>query len=198
MVGVSIPATQRNRRTGFSFLLFYTLGSAMAAMLMIVVLIAVRELFSVLPLTSGTANIMVALSALAFGVLDLFGKTPHVRRQTPKGLRELLGHRWSAVVWGFDIGLGFTTIKVSSMLWVSVIVAILVGTNSGITIAVVVFSAIPSIWLWVLSRILRSREGGIVAFAHLQTLGSSTIPRALSGSIIVGFSLLSLASSMVS
>lgn len=40
-----------------------------------------------------------------------------IRRQTDPRWRRTLGLRWAAALWGLDLGLGFTTFRVTSISW---------------------------------------------------------------------------------
>ena len=57
-------------------------------------------------------------------MLDGRGKTPTIRRQTRPHWWRTHGPYRAALMWGFDLGLGFTTIRVASLYW-AVLVAVL-------------------------------------------------------------------------
>lgn len=113
MVGVSSPLLGRDARAGVRLLLGLVLGTSMATA---VIALAVQLLSSAvewLPYRLPGAY----LALLVFGVLDLGGLTPQAHRQTPQQLVRQLSSGILGVVWGFDIGLVVTTLKVTSLLW---------------------------------------------------------------------------------
>lgn len=63
---------------------------------------------------------------LALTDLKLLGlRSPSLRRQTEPTLYEDLGPRWTWFLWGLDLGLGWTTIRATSLYWIFVGGAIL-------------------------------------------------------------------------
>jgi hypothetical protein len=71
------------------------------------------------PMWAGAA---VAIALLLAADLGLFGwRTPTWRRQTPKWFLYRYGERISALLWGLDAGLVFTTIRVTSVSWAALL-----------------------------------------------------------------------------
>ena len=67
-------------------------------------------------LSTSTALFVIALAGLPLLVADLRGKTPTSRRQTRKMWRRK-GPIAASLIWGLDLGVGFTTIRVASLYW---------------------------------------------------------------------------------
>ncbi|GEM_PF-1748039 len=55
-------------------------------------------------------------------------RTPTTTRQTCSTWWALLGQRQAMVLWGLDLGLGFTTIRVASLYWVVLLVIIILSS----------------------------------------------------------------------
>jgi hypothetical protein len=71
----------------------------------------------VLAVTVGAAGCVLLLADLG-----MFGlRTPTLRRQTCSTWYRERGARFAWPVWGFDLGLGFSTIRLSSLYWLMVL-----------------------------------------------------------------------------
>src|SRR5690348_15479587 len=70
---------------------------------------------AVLPV--GPRYLVLAVCVAVLLVLDALGRTPRWNRQTPQRLR-VLPPGLRGFLWGLDIGMLFTTIKVTSLVWV--------------------------------------------------------------------------------
>jgi hypothetical protein len=71
------------------------------------------------------ALVLLCLVGAALAVGDLTSRDQWaigVRRQTDSNWRHILGLRWAAALWGLDLGLGFTTFRVTSIFWLLVLV----------------------------------------------------------------------------
>jgi hypothetical protein len=71
-----------------------------------------------------TLAIVVGAAGLALLLADLglFGlRTPTLRRQTSSAWYRERGPRTAWAFWGFDLGLGFSTIRLSSLYWLMVL-----------------------------------------------------------------------------
>ena len=66
------------------------------------------------------AGLLVLLAVVDTGVIRL--RTPMWRRQTPKQLFYLYGPNKAALLWGLDVGLVFTTFRVTSLSWAALAV----------------------------------------------------------------------------
>lgn len=71
----------------------------------------------VLAVVVGAAGCVLLLADLGF--LGL--RTPTLRRQTSSAWYRERGARTAWVLWGFDLGLGFSTIRLSSLYWLMVL-----------------------------------------------------------------------------
>lgn len=116
MVGVTSPLFRHGDiRGGLALAGWYVVGTALAGAVVFGAVTVVSVGVSALP--SETRYLVVAPCLVVLLVLDLLGRTPRVDRQT----FQRLSHLPPAVrgfVWGVDIGLLFTTIKVTSLVWV--------------------------------------------------------------------------------
>lgn len=75
-------------------------------------------------LSSAERAAVVGLAASVFLWTDLRARlfdTPSLRRQTCSTWYRRLGPTKTFLIWGFDLGLGFSTIRVSSLFWVVVV-----------------------------------------------------------------------------
>ena len=73
----------------------------------------------------------ITLGAIAAGLaaadLDFWRlHTPSLRRQTGAQWPRTMGPRRAWLAWGFDMALGFTTIRVTSLIWLALAAAVLV------------------------------------------------------------------------
>lgn len=66
------------------------------------------------------AACLAAIGVVLLG-FDLCGRTPTLRRQTVDVWWRLHGLRRATFMWGFDLGLGFTTIRLGSLYWLSLV-----------------------------------------------------------------------------
>ena len=92
----------------------------------------------IFPRLGSTATIVVAVFGIALAMCD-FGvagaHTPTLHRQTYPVWWRTFGRTPALFLWGFDLGLGFTTIRVASLYWiVALIVVALASPLVGATI----------------------------------------------------------------
>lgn len=66
--------------------------------------------------------IAVGAAGLLLLLVDLGLRTPTLRRQTCSTWYRQRGARSVWALWGFDLGLGFSTIRLSSLYWLTVLV----------------------------------------------------------------------------
>jgi hypothetical protein len=143
MAGVASPMLQRDAKGAMRFLVALVLGEVTAGLVLAGVVVLFGSLLdAVLPVAVRLLTV-VAL-AVVFGVADWFGRTPHVWRQVPKRLAERLPPGTLGLVWGFDLGLLFTTQKTTSLLWMS-LAAVLVIDPMAAPLALVVWSAVAGL-----------------------------------------------------
>jgi hypothetical protein len=67
-------------------------------------------------------TIAVGAAGCALLLADLVFRTPTLRRQTCSAWYRERGARSVWALWGFDLGLGFSTIRLSSLYWLMVLV----------------------------------------------------------------------------
>jgi uncharacterized protein YacL len=72
---------------------------------------------------AGRQTLAAAVGAVGCVLLlaDLRMRTPTLRRQTRSTWYRRLGSRTAWALWGFDLGLGFSTIRLSSLYWLMVL-----------------------------------------------------------------------------
>jgi hypothetical protein len=134
MVGVTSPVF-RNRRfnEGRRLVAGYVLGTGLASMLIalaiIVLSVGVEE---ILPMRGRYYSLGGALVVLL--VLDASGRVIFLNRQTPQRIR-LLPPFARGMIWGLDIGLLVTTIKVTSLVWALIIITVTEPSNLILEIA---------------------------------------------------------------
>jgi len=129
MAGVTGPALRRDAAGGMRLLAGYLAGAALATVVLVSVLTLVGQLTqAVLP---AALRLAIAVGGmLLLGVLDVLGRTPHLRRQTPQQLHSALSGGVLGFAWGFDIGLVFTTIRTTSLLWIVMLWAVLMDAGA--------------------------------------------------------------------
>lgn len=66
-----------------------------------------------------TLTLVVGAAGCALLLVDVGLRTPTVRRQTCSTWYRKRGARQTWVFWGFDLGLGFSTIRLSSLYWLT-------------------------------------------------------------------------------
>lgn len=66
-----------------------------------------------------TLALVVGVAGCVLLVVDLAVRTPSLRRQTCSTWYRDIGARKSWALWGFDLGLGFSTIRLSSLYWLT-------------------------------------------------------------------------------
>jgi hypothetical protein len=70
----------------------------------------------------GVRAVAVGAGGLLLLLVDLRSRTPTLRRQTCSTWYRERGPRFAWPLWGFDLGLGFSTIRLSSLYWLMVLV----------------------------------------------------------------------------
>jgi hypothetical protein len=79
--------------------------------------------YSLVPESSRLIATAAGLAAL--GTLDLANRTPHVWRQVPQRLVRQLTPGTLGVMWGADLGTLISTQKTTSLIWGSLLIAVL-------------------------------------------------------------------------
>lgn len=116
MAGVFSPTIRRQTRHGVQVLISFALGMVLAVLVLGLVPILARRLLD--PIITLQARLRIFyLLVLALCVLDLAKRTPTLRRQTPGSLWMTKDRRFASLIWGLDIGLHGTTIRMTSLTW---------------------------------------------------------------------------------
>jgi hypothetical protein len=139
MVGVSNPIMRRDRRAGWRFVAGFGVGLVVAAGLLAGPLLLVSAAVRPVPQPVRAVVLLVLVALLA--IADLLNRTPHVWRQVPQRLARDLDHQPGrlGLIWAIDLGLLVTTQKTTSLLWIALAGAVLLGTPAtiGLTLAVI-------------------------------------------------------------
>lgn len=150
------------RRIWLRSVLAYTFAGLLASGL---VGLVAGWLGSLIPDGSAT---MVALGvAVAIGVLvalrEAVGRSwpvPQVRRQTPEGLRTRFSAPVAATIWGFDLGLVFSTWLTFAGPWLLLAVAVALGNPWAGAALFAGHWLARSSWLWLTPYLLTSATIG--------------------------------------
>ncbi len=123
MVGVTSPLFRNGDiRGGRNLVIWYVVGTAVSATAIFAAL-KVASLGVSAALPSGLRYLVLASCVGTLLVLDVLGRTPRLNRQTSQRLRTLPPSA-RGFLWGIDIGLQFTTIKVTSLVWVLMLLSV--------------------------------------------------------------------------
>ena len=120
-------------------------------------------------------TVSVLVACLAVSACDVFGRRglTFPMRQTYGGALAYVGPGTAQLIWGFDIGLGFTTFRVSRAYWVGLMILV-VGAPAGLgLLGAVAYSATlfvgvkrnRTIFVQEERMVRRSRGLGIAALA---------------------------------
>jgi Na+/citrate or Na+/malate symporter len=152
MAGVAGPMLQERRWHAVRFLVALAVGGVAAGLVLAVPMYLVGSaLHHVLPRPGRVA--LLAAVVVVFAVADLLNRTPHVSRQVPQRLVRELPPGVLGLVWGFDLGLLFTTQKTVSLIWASMAAAILLApATAPVLLAVVAFTATAAVSAWSMTR----------------------------------------------
>jgi hypothetical protein len=112
------------RGAGVRFLLGLLMGEMAAGVLLAVPAFLLGTGLRAVLAPSARLWVVVAI-CVVFGAADLANRTPRVGRQVPEHLIWRLKPGTLGVVWGFDLGLLFTTQKTVSLIWVAMAAAVL-------------------------------------------------------------------------
>ncbi|HEX6681434.1 MAG TPA: hypothetical protein VF062_01470 [Candidatus Limnocylindrales bacterium] len=125
---MSNPIMRRDRRAGWRFIAGFGAGLAVATVVLAgpLVLLSSAARLAPQPVRVGVLVALVALLAVA----DLLNRTPHVWRQVPQRFARELNDQPGRLgfIWAVDLGLMVTTQKTTSLLWIALAGAVLVGT----------------------------------------------------------------------
>jgi hypothetical protein len=145
MVGVSNPLMSRDPGGGWRFIAGFGAGLATATAALAGPLLLLRAAVHLVPLPVRIGG-LVAL-VLLLGVADLLDRTPHVWRQVPQRFARELNHLPGRLgfIWAVDLGLLVTTQKTTSLLWIGLAGAVLLGTPG--TVLLTLVTAAVLYWL---------------------------------------------------
>lgn len=123
MVGVSAPL--RHEAPTKCLRLLIGLGIGLLAASGVLAAAATSAIAAATRITGSTVNVSIAAAAIGIlGLLDMADRTPHTWRQVPQlNLTGEFPALRVGLVWGFDLGLVFTTQKATSLLWAGMIFA---------------------------------------------------------------------------
>lgn len=186
MTGVASNLYRESSRSRWAFLAGLTTGSTLSALLLATITYAFgRAIESVASEAWRDAIFVLVIAAL--GIADLLGRTPHVWRQVPQAIVRILPSGRLGVVWGFDMGLLFTTQKVVSLGW-GALLAVLLLAPSYAPILLLVMSLSAS-----LGVIGATVAGGFgVATGRQRDVVLLRGLRLLSGMVLVGAAIISV------
>lgn len=144
MAGVAGPMLRYDRRGGLRFLIGLTVGGAAAGVVLAVPVYLLGNLAQA-TLSLPVRLWLLAALCLLLGVADLANRTPHAWRQVPQRMVHSLPPGALGAVWGFDLGLLFTTQKVVSLIWVAVAATVLLApaAAAGVLVGIAVLASLP-------------------------------------------------------
>jgi len=129
MAGVAGPMLRRSTAQGTRFLFGLLVGELLASSLLAVAAYLVGTVVAfVAPLP--IREVLTAVIVLGLGVADLINRTPHIWRQVPQGYVRTMPPGRLGLVWGFDLGLLFTTQKSTSLTWVALAAVTLLAPSA--------------------------------------------------------------------
>lgn len=172
MIGTIKPLVQEAKtlRKWLGMLSLYTAGSTISSIALGATL---GSLGSILVPSnwSPRAILIIALIGLFMSLCDFqVGgmRTLTFGRQTCRWWWNTLGPFWAVLLWGIDLGLGFTTIRVASLYWV---VALMVVVMSSPLLGAAILGAYGlAIALNLVIGLLFLGRGGDSVKAHIQAL----------------------------
>jgi hypothetical protein len=122
MIGVIGPLVQGKRELGGSArsVMLFALGAVAGAVTTGVVIGLLAGAVQGLA-GEGVRAVAVGVAGCLLLLADLGSRTPTLRRQTSPTWYRRRGARAAWALWGFDLGLGFSTIRLSSLYWLVVL-----------------------------------------------------------------------------
>src|SRR5437868_10730325 len=134
MVGVANPLFSLDRRGARRFLAALMAGSILSSAILGSMLVVLSSVAAAAP--NGIRVAATVAGTTAFGMADVLGRTPQLRRQVPQRFALQLPPGRRGAVWGLDLGSHISTRKTSSFLWVAILGAVLVGPSYSAAIVV--------------------------------------------------------------
>lgn len=137
MTGVASPMLKAFPGRGVRFVIGLLFGGVAAgSLLSIAVYLLGSGAGALLP--SRNRLLIVAGVAMALGIADFIGRTPSATRQVPQRMVRSVPAGFLGLAYGFDLGLLFTTQKTTSLIWLSIAMAILLEPVSSPLIVVAI------------------------------------------------------------
>lgn len=143
MAGVASPMFRRHARDGAMLLSGLLVGEVVAGLVLASLVVLFGSLLGIV-LPTAVRLVLVVAAAVAFGAADWRGRTPQVSRQVPKNLAHRLTPGKLGLVWGFDLGLLFTTQKTVSLLWLSLVAVLLLDPGRA-PVALIIWAVTASL-----------------------------------------------------
>lgn len=128
MVGVTNPGSAARKGHRLWSLASLSAGYAITTLFLVIALATVSEVMSAL-LTESVRRTSLIFILAALGLADLVGHTPQTQRQVPQRFVRDLSIVPRNFFWGLDLGLLFTSQKTTSLIWMAISAAILLGTS---------------------------------------------------------------------
>lgn len=129
MAGVAGPMLRRSRTAAARFLAGLAAGGVAAGLLLAVPTYLLGTVLRGL-LPERARLLVLAAACGLFALADLASRTPHVWRQVPQRLQDVLPPGALGAAWGFDLGLLVTTQKTTSLLWVMLAALVLLDPDA--------------------------------------------------------------------
>jgi hypothetical protein len=151
MTGVMVPLVKEAKENRiFRLLIVYTLGVVISATSVGAVLAGVGHLVHA-AVSPRDAAVAIVVAGVTLTILDLkthpFAAFTIMRQTCPLWFRSL-GPSSAFVFWGLDLGLGFSTIRVSSLYWVVVLTAGGVVSNLIAIWSMLIYALAVALTLW--------------------------------------------------
>lgn len=187
MAGVTSPMLRERPSDGVRLLIGLMAGGIAAALMVSMVAYVVGTVAQALAPTQGRLLLLAGVCAM-FGTADLLNRTPHVWRQVPQRLVRVLAPGRLGTVWGFDIGLLFTTQKVVSLMWAALAAAVLLDP----TLAPALLVGMAALWSTTIAIWSLSGGGGVLDHGSNTDRRWLRSVRAMSGTLLLVVSLITL------
>lgn len=158
MAGVAGPMLRRSKAEGSRFLTGLMIGELASSLVLAAVLYALGTGVALVA-PAVVREVLLGILVAVFGVADLRNRTPHVWRQVPQQYIRSMAPGRLGLVWGFDLGLLFTTQKSTSLLWVALAAVGLLSPGSAwLVLPVMAFLSVLTVVLrsvyWALPKVV--------------------------------------------
>jgi hypothetical protein len=182
MAGVAGPMLRYDRAGAVRFMLGLLIGGlAGSAVLAVPVFVLGRLVAEVL--SEPVRWVVFGVVVVAFGVVDLTLRTPHVQRQVPQALVRTMKPGPLGLVWGVDLAMLFTTQKTTSLMWVALAGLVLVAPG---LVPAVLTGAWVAAWLAMAYLTIRRPTLSSIGEERLPWEDLVSIIRRVSGTLLMG------------